>query len=581
MKTFQFSEHFRYSIIPRYSKYYIDYYYFIEQLIDGNVPRTEDFFSHLEKEIFRCSNFVGIELIEIKRKLSALSLRSNYSHFNDFDSNDQLILLASSSSNNDLKEEFFELYFMLRELIAFVQLNRDCVKDIYKNIQKNLFFENIPGYKTIVLGLKEKLNDVELTETHLEDVFSATYSKGSKNVALHELMYNSMHYTTDSSSFKLGFFLGLFVPLLLVDVLLNVDLPPMEETPGFLFTFPLFRLMIASCVLLWLWGLCLVVFRRTKLNYVVILGLKGRITIRHTQVFKIAALLSVIASTCYWIYLQGLSFEFGIHHSLLPRWISYHYIPLTGALCFLGILVIPMHVFHFTSRFVLLKSLKRCILSPFCEVQFMDSFIADIMTSFSKVLIDILFLFCYLFSGGIVIDAQLSSSLEGFYSFFSNIVVMLPYFWRFFQCCRAYHDTKEISNVFNCLKYFLSLLSLSLASIHRDFPQIAFFEEFWLFITVLASIYSYFWDLKMDWGLLTDEGPLLLRKNLFFKTNFVYYFAIVFDGFGRFFWIFSIYPRVLGFNNQYIIVLLLLIELLRRMIWAIFRIEHACVKLFT
>ena len=67
---------------------------------------------------------------------------------------------------------------------------------------------------------------------------------------------------------------------------------------------------------------------------------------------------------------------------------------------------------------------------------------------------------------------------------------------------------------------------------------------FWVFFAVhmIASSYSYAWDIYMDWGLLRSKDPKTygLREKLNYPVWF-YYYAIVSDFLLRFFWIVTLW----------------------------------------
>jgi hypothetical protein len=59
---------------------------------------------------------------------------------------------------------------------------------------------------------------------------------------------------------------------------------------------------------------------------------------------------------------------------------------------------------------------------------------------------------------------------------------------------------------------------------------------------MIASSYSYAWDIYMDWGLLRSKNPKTygLREKLNYPVWF-YYYAIVSDFLLRFFWIVTLW----------------------------------------
>ncbi|CAH9141357.1 unnamed protein product [Cuscuta epithymum] len=97
-----------------------------------------------------------------------------------------------------------------------------------------------------------------------------------------------------------------------------------------------------------------------------------------------------------------------------------------------------------------------------------------------------------------------ADSVCGSHSVAIPIVLVLPYFFRLFQCLRQYKDTKEKNALLNALKYstavpviFLSALKYHVFSHNWD----NLYRPLWLLSSVLNSLYSFYWDLNRDWDL--------------------------------------------------------------------------------
>jgi hypothetical protein len=97
---------------------------------------------------------------------------------------------------------------------------------------------------------------------------------------------------------------------------------------------------------------------------------------------------------------------------------------------------------------------------------------------------------------------------------------------------------------------------------------------FQLIFRVLATSYSYGWDIYMDWGLLRADN--YLRPQITYSPLF-YYTASVFDFLLRCTWLIGVvlpssdYPWIATFEFA---TVLAVAELLRRYIWALIRIEN-------
>ena len=115
------------------------------------------------------------------------------------------------------------------------------------------------------------------------------------------------------------------------------------------------------------------------------------------------------------------------------------------------------------------------------------------------------------------------------------------------QCFRRYYDTRLPVNLKNAGKYFTSMVvqagAIIFALYAKDY-EFAFYG--FVIINTISTIYSYYWDLYMDWGLLRsmDSGKKYLRNKILYPSWF-YYFAAITNLLMRLMWIIPI------FNSKY------------------------------
>jgi len=159
---------------------------------------------------------------------------------------------------------------------------------------------------------------------------------------------------------------------------------------------------------------------------------------------------------------------------------------------------------------------------------------------------------------------------------------MLPYYFRFMQCLRRYYDDRKAKmQLLNAGKYLSSIIvtlcNLLLAR-DRTNPNRLYA---WSILAVIGTLYSYYWDIKMDWGFL--EGNLkqnkLLRQNTLLPKNyfFVYYLAAVINFLLRISWVLTISPAFFGLSDlssDYLLTLTSSLEIIRRTMWNFFRLEN-------
>ena len=86
------------------------------------------------------------------------------------------------------------------------------------------------------------------------------------------------------------------------------------------------------------------------------------------------------------------------------------------------------------------------------------------------------------------------------------------------QCIKLGIDTNSYffkPNFFNSIKYSMSLITLIFSYSYSSQNPIIFY--FWILFASISTIYSYIWDLKMDWGLLETNS-----KNKYLRDILIY-----------------------------------------------------------
>lgn len=178
------------------------------------------------------------------------------------------------------------------------------------------------------------------------------------------------------------------------------------------------------------------------------------------------------------------------------------------------------------------------------------------------------------------------------------VLVALPLWFRFMQCIRRYKETQQRHpNMSNAAKYALALcvsligsFSTSLKDVHQN---IKIYQAFWLLAFALSTLYTFAWDIRMDWGLV--KGRLTKRNAGFMRTyhNTIlrpqrmypttsYYVCIVLDFLLRFMWMLTIFPQHSLKHNKFALKtlqialnpILAAAEIMRRTMWSCFRVEN-------
>ena len=94
--------------------------------------------------------------------------------------------------------------------------------------------------------------------------------------------------------------------------------------------------------------------------------------------------------------------------------------------------------------------------------------------------------------------------------------------------------------------------------------------------SVISTLYTYVWDIRMDWrlGKCLHKG---LRYRMLYSRKYFYYFAMIADAVLRFLWVVSLAPKggstFFGTTSFYLEPFLGALELGRRGMWAVIRME--------
>jgi hypothetical protein len=175
---------------------------------------------------------------------------------------------------------------------------------------------------------------------------------------------------------------------------------------------------------------------------------------------------------------------------------------------------------------------------------FFDGYVGDIFTSMVKVFQDVAWTMGWMLSGDFLISEDLMISTKHEWAsshWYKNVLIpiicLLPLVFRFNQCLRRYFDTGDrFPHLANATKYALSQTVTLFGAFHplyleyKKREQSAFnvFQLFWLIIFVTSSLYSFAWDVYMDWG-LGGRKYGFLGGSLMYPRRSYYYTTICLD----------------------------------------------------
>lgn len=232
--------------------------------------------------------------------------------------------------------------------------------------------------------------------------------------------------------------------------------------------------------------------------------------------------------------------------------------------------------FNAEGRLYLFKILKNMIASCFF-VDFTLSWATDQLVSFVIPIRDLEYTVCY-YVNHTFLDQNAEVCLNQEKITIAFIAAFIPLMLRIIQCIRSMYQKEHRfavnTDFYNMVKYLCSLTTVFFSlGLNLDPSNYVLFY-IWIVFASISTCYSYFWDLKMDWGFL-DPKAKYLRPQLSYNKKIFYYVAIAINLLFRFSWILSLSSAVVDktMRKELYTFLLGFIEMTRRSIWNFFRVE--------
>ncbi|XP_078162795.1 EXS (ERD1/XPR1/SYG1) family protein isoform X3 [Carex rostrata] len=347
---------------------------------------------------------------------------------------------------------------------------------------------------------------------------------------------------------------------------MSVDLRDLFLYEVFLYYNPL--LLITLTV--WLWGVNLWVFSQSSVNYARVFDL-AQTHLSHREIWKCATWMTIVVPTSMTAYLYLYS------HGEVSLAASQ---PVILYAVILMLLISPFDIFYLSSRYFLLRTFWRIVL-PLQAITFADFFLADIMTSMSKVFSDLERSTCRMVNRQVATIAWFEAdSICGSHSVAIPMALVFPYLCRFFQCLRQYKDTKEKTCLFNALKYSTAIPVIFLSALkYHVLPEnwVGFYRPLWLISSVINSLYSFYWDITRDWDLSILSRIFLFKNpglltNLLYGRHWVYYWVLGSNLILRCTWTYKLSAHLR--HNYLTVFAITALEIVRRFQWVFFRVEN-------
>lgn len=225
------------------------------------------------------------------------------------------------------------------------------------------------------------------------------------------------------------------------------------------------------------------------------------------------------------------------------------------------------------ARESLAVAIWESLLAPFAPVTFWHVIVADYATSLAKALGDAYVTAC------VALDTVLTGGQYGWderrlpcvSSLLNASALALPFWCRFFQCLAVYRKTREVKNLWNAAKYSTAFPLVYAGILMKN-------RTVFVFWAILQSSATFGWDVLMDWGIFVKSDRFYdfskMRASLVYSAQSAptaHAALILFDLALRFIWTLAVFgdapTRGAG------MLCFELVEVLRRTVWALFRIE--------
>ena len=292
-----------------------------------------------------------------------------------------------------------------------------------------------------------------------------------------------------------------------MSALLGYERKSVEEHPIFNRDFATYRGIAFIIFYIWVLGICVFCFEWYIISYRNILDFNDHHYSTSTQIFKVAGFLSTIFAALFTLYALNLAGVVSL--GLLP----YQYL----ALIIWGMLILfllnPLPLFRFHARIFTIKLFIKIVVSPFVGVPFVVAWATDQLVSLITPFEDLVYTGCYYTSIDFS-DVQVTQNPcrnPAKLAVFIYAVIVFAY--RMMQCMKQGYDKKKYLfelEFFNTIKYSLSILTLVFSFLWKSGNQNIFAA--WLTFAISSTIYSYVWDLKVDWALLDRKATNCLLR---------------------------------------------------------------------
>lgn len=257
-----------------------------------------------------------------------------------------------------------------------------------------------------------------------------------------------------------------------------------------------------------------------------------------------------------------------------------------------------------SGRSRLLATLRRVSIGGLAQAsdgKFGDILLADVLTSYAKVMGDLFVCICMMFFHGATGSATDRPDRSCGGKVLVPLLMATPYLIRFRQCLIEYIRVRRSNyspqtgwggqHLANAAKYATAFPVLIFSSLQRNLPDTPEYDarrtglyRAWVLACLVNSLYSFYWDVTKDWDLTLFAGARernapdhafgLRRRLLIGNGPGTYYAVIAMDLMLRCTWSLKLSPHldhITDFESSIFVIEFL--EVFRRWVWIFFRVE--------
>ena len=270
------------------------------------------------------------------------------------------------------------------------------------------------------------------------------------------------------------------------------------------------RVLFYIAVTTLVWGCVCYACEQKKINYQLILHLHPKTYLSSHHVFELGLFLLIVFLSAFMVVIISESYD----SQSKQQYFTLYSLMVGLTLIFIN----PLNIFYRSTRLYILVRIGRTLISPFSVATIQETFVANFLSSLSRMIYDFAYISCIYtryppsifplphpadvdpMTAGLNLQAMRACSRFIFRHFMW--VRLVPSFCRMWQCVRSIYVTgttypflaNAIKYLLTCIVYVMSWITLLYSHHQTDWIFII-----WWVLASLKSVYSMYWDLVMDW----------------------------------------------------------------------------------